>query len=82
MITKKFILTKKGREAGYTISGIHQDINRIVCATEYDIHGQSSLYSNDYFNGNNLVGVTLSGNENEIDAYVKYMIEKEYLVED
>ena len=82
MIAKKFILTKKGREAGYTISDICRDVDRIVCATEYDYYGQSSLHANGYFKNNSLVGVILSGNEEEVDSYTKYMVEKEYLVED
>lgn len=82
MIAKKFILTKKGRKAGYTISDICRDVDRIVCATEYDYYGQSSLHANGYFKNNSLVGVCLTGNEEEIDAYTKYMVEKEYLVED
>lgn len=83
MITKNFILTDKGRNAGYTIYGILREVDRIVCATEYDIYGQSSLYANSYFKGNCLVGVSISADdERQIDAFVKYMVKQEYLKED
>lgn len=83
MITKNFVLTDKGRKAGYTIDSIIREVDHIVCATEYDIHGQSSLYANSYFKYNCLVGVSISAdNESEIDAFTKYMIERGYLKED
>lgn len=82
MISKHFILTKEGRDAGYTIDSIISNIDHIVCATEYDIHGQSSLYANSYFKGVCRVGVSIYGNEEEIDAFTKYMIERKYLEED
>lgn len=82
MITKNFVLTDKGRKAGYTIDSIIREVDHIVCATEYDIHGQSSLYANDYFKDNCRVGVSISAdNESEIDAFTKYMIERGYLTE-
>ena len=83
MITKHFILTDKGRKAGYTIDSIIREVDHIVCATEYDIYGQSSLYANSYFKDNCLVGVSISADdEREIDAFVKHMAKHEYLKED
>ncbi len=83
MITKNFILTDKGRKAGYTIDNIVREVDHIVCATEYDIYGQSSLYANSYFKDNCLVGVRISADdEREIDAFVKHMVKHEYLKED
>lgn len=83
MVTKNFILTDKGRKAGYTIDSIIREVDRIVCATEYDIYGQSSLYANSYFKNICRVGVSISADdEQEIDAFVKYMVKQEYLKED
>ena len=83
MITKNFFLTDKGRKAGYTIDSIFREVDHIVCATEYDIYGQSSLYANSYFKDNSLVGVSISADdEREIDAFVKHMVKHEYLKED
>ena len=83
MVTKNFIITKKGREDGYTDESIYREVNQIVCATEYDYNGQSSLYANSYFKDGCLVGVKISANnESEIDAFTKYMIERGYLIED
>lgn len=82
MITKHFIITDKGRNAGYTIDGIILEVDHIVCASEYDYYGQVHLYANSYFKDNCLVGVSISGKESVIDNFVKYCIEREYLKED
>lgn len=83
MITKHFIITEKGRNIGLTIDSIIRDVDRIVCATEYDIHGQSSLYANSYFKGICRVGVDISADsEEEIDAYVKWRVDNGILKED
>lgn len=83
MVTKNFILTDKGRKAGYTIDSIIREVDHIVCASEYDFYGQSSLYANSYFKDNCRVGVSISSDdEQEIDAFVRYMVKHEYLKED
>lgn len=83
MVTKSFIITDKGRKAGVTCDEISKEVNRIVCATEYDYYGQIPLYANSYFKDNNLVGVRISANnECAIDNFVKYMVEHDYLTED
>lgn len=83
MITKHFIITEKGRKFGLTIDSIIRDVDYTVCATQYDIHGQSSLYANSYFKGNYKVGVDISSDkEEEIDAYVKWMVDNGTLKED
>lgn len=83
MATKNFIITKKGRENGYSDESICREVDRIVCATQYDYYGQSSLYANSYFKDSCLVGVFISADkESEIDNFVKYMVDRGYLVED
>ena len=82
-MTKHFIITEKGRKNGLSIDSIIRDVDHVVCATQYDIHGQSSLYANSYFKGNCLVGVDISADrEEEIDAYVKWMVDNGTLKED
>ena len=82
MITKHFILTDKGRKAGYTINSIYSEVDHIVCASEYDYYGQVHLYANSYFKNNCLVGVSIYGEESVIDNFVSYMVKQEYLKED
>lgn len=83
MITKHFIITEKGRKNGFSIDSIIRDVDHIVCATQYDMNGQSSLYANSYFKGNCRVGVEISADrEEEIDAYVKWMVDNGTLKED
>lgn len=82
-MTKHFIITEKGRKNGLSIDSIIRDVDHTVCATQYDIHGQSSLYANSYFKGNCRVGVDISADrEEEIDAYVKWMVDNGTLKED
>jgi len=80
-VTRYFILTDKGRNAGYTIDSIISEVDHIVCASEYDYYGQVHLYANYYFKGNCLVGVFISGNESTIDNFVKFRLERGYLKE-
>jgi len=83
MVTRNFILTEKGCKAGYSIYGIFREVDRIVCATEYDIYGQSSLYANSYFKDHRLVGVSISAdNEKQIEDFVDYEVKQGYLKED
>ena len=83
MNTKNFIITDKGRKAGYTVDGIIREVNHIVCASEYDYYGQVHLYANSYFKNQCLVGVCISAEkEIEIDRYVDFCIKKGYLIED
>ena len=49
MVTKNYIITDKARKNDFSSTRIHRDIDRIVCATEYEPSGQSSLYSTDYY---------------------------------
>jgi hypothetical protein len=80
---KRFIITEKGRKNGLSDDSISRDISHIVCATEYDIYGQSTLYAMSYFKDSCLVGVRISADrESEIDNYVKWYVENGYLVED
>jgi len=82
MVTKNFIITEKGKKNGYTIDGIIREVDHIVCATEYDIYGQSTLYASSYFEGNRLLGVSISADkESEIESFVKWRIELGYLEE-
>lgn len=76
---KNFIITDKGRDNGITDTSIIREIDRIVCRTEYDYYGQSSLYGSSYFQGNRLVGVTISGREEEVDWFADQYIELGYL---
>lgn len=80
---KRFIITGKGRKNGLSEDSISRDISHIVCATEYDYYGQSTLYAMSYFKDNCLVGVRISAKrESEIDNYVNWYVENGYLVED
>ena len=80
MVTKNFIITEKGKKNGLTIDGIIREVDHIVCATEYDIYGQSTLYANSYFKGNCLLGVSISADkESEIECFVKWRVDNGYL---
>ena len=80
--TKKFIITEKGKKNGLTVDKIIREVNQIVCATEYDINGQSTLYASSYFKGNCLLGVSISAdNESEIECFVKWRRNNGYLEE-
>ena len=81
-ITRYFIITDKGRKAGYAIEDFHREVSRIVCASEYDYFGQVHLYSNDYFKDGCLVGFFVTGKESAVDNFVKYCLERGYLKED
>lgn len=82
METKNFIITEKGKKSGLTIDKIIREVNQIVCATEYDINGQSSLYASSYFKGSCLLGVSISAaNGSEIECFVKWWLGNGYLEE-
>jgi len=82
MVTKNFIITEKGKNNGYTIDGIIREVDHIVCATEYDYYGQSTLHASSYFKDNCLLGVSISADsESEIECFVKWRIERGYLKE-
>ena len=83
MVTKNFIITEKGRKNDFSSTRVHRDIDRIVCATEYEPSGQSSLYSTDYYKDNRKVGVSISANsEGAVESYAKAWIDLGYLQED
>ena len=83
MVTKNYRITDKGKQNGLTIEQIHRDIDHIVCATQYDIYGQSSLYGNYHFKDNCLLGVSISADtESEIDNYVDTWVNRLHYLEE
>ena len=82
MEKKKFIITEKGKKSGLTIDRIIGEVNQIVCATEYDIDGQSTLYASSYFKCNCLLGVSISANNlSEIESFTRWRLENGLLKE-
>ena len=79
---KIFIVTANGKKNGLSIDKIIREVNQIVCATEYDINGQSTLYASSYFKGSCLLGVSISAdNGSELDSFVKWRVDNGFLKE-
>ena len=83
MITKNYIITEKGRKNGISDESIAREASHIVCASEYDYHGQVHIYASSYFKNNCLVGVSISAEtETAVDNLVGNRVKYGYLIED